>query len=111
MGVELHITRAEFWAENEGFEISADEWLAYVAADPELELDPRNGKHFVQWLGKYSYEEPWIDWFQGNLSSKWPVTALYRKMLSIAAVLKAKVMDDEGTVYTAPSDWEFEPNE
>jgi hypothetical protein len=111
MGVDLHITRAAFWAANEGSEISADEWLAYVASDAELRLDPRNGKYFVQWLGKSSYEEPWIDWFQGNLSSKWPDTALYRKMLMMASALNAQVMDDEVAVYAAPADWEFEPHE
>jgi hypothetical protein len=111
MGVELHITRAEFWAENEGAEISAEEWLAYVESDPELRLDSRNGKYFVQWLGKSSYNEPWLDWFQGNVSSKWPDTALYRKMLGIATALKARVMDDNGNFYYAPNDWEFEPDE
>jgi hypothetical protein len=30
MGYDIHITRAEHWAENEGREISAEEWLAYV---------------------------------------------------------------------------------
>ncbi len=109
MGVELHITRAEFWAENERDEISADEWLTYVAGDPELQLDTVNGKYHARWLGKSSYDEPWLDWFQGNVHTKWPDTALYQKMLKVAAALDAQVMDDEGHVYRDPTEWEFEP--
>lgn len=109
MGVELHITRADFWAENERKEISADEWLTYVAADPELQLEPTNGKYQVLWLGKSSYDEPWLDWFQGSVHTKWPDTALYQKMLQVAAALNAQVMDDEGHVYHGQTEWEFEP--
>ena len=69
MGVELHITRAEFWASNENSQISADEWLAYVASDAELRLHPANGKYFVIWTGKSAYTEPWLDWFAGNIST------------------------------------------
>jgi len=111
MGVELHISRAEDWAENQGQEISADEWLSYVASDPELQLWPENGPHFVRWLGASKYDEPWLDWSQGNLSTKWPDTALFRKMLAIAESLSANVQDDDGTKYTAESPWEYDPTE
>lgn len=43
MGYDVHITRAEDWAEPGGEQISLDEWLAYVAADPELRLDGAAG--------------------------------------------------------------------
>jgi hypothetical protein len=109
MGVEFHITRAEFWAENESSPISADEWLSYVASDPELSLDQTNGKFFARWAGPSAYEEPWLDWSQGNIIAKWPDTALYIKMLRIAEVLRAQVQDDEGTVYKSPGDWQFDP--
>lgn len=109
MGVELRITRAEFWAENEGCEITSDEWLSYVASDPELTLRPRNGKYFALWSGKSSYEEPWLDWFQGNINTKWPDTALYKKMLKVAEALGAQVQDDDGVIYSNATDWSFEP--
>jgi hypothetical protein len=110
MGVELHIARAECWASNEGKEITAQEWLQYVASDVELELDPRNGPHHVRWLGKSAYAQPWLDWRDANMSTKWPDTALDRKMLRVAAAPGAMVQDDEGTVYTADTDWSFDPN-
>ncbi len=111
MGVELHITRAEFWPQNEGTEITADEWLSYVAADPELRRRPENGQYFVVWLGQSKYEEPWLDWFQGNVNTKWPDTTLDRKMLSIAVALGGRVQDDDGTVYVSAAEWEYDPSE
>lgn len=109
MGVELHITRGEFWADNEQSEISLNEWLAYVAGDPELRLRPENGPGFAQWIGPSKYAEPWLDWAIGNVSTKWPDTALYGKMLCIAVTLNARVQDDDGTVYTTNDQWVFEP--
>ncbi len=109
MGLEFYITRAASWSNNEGSEISPDEWLAHVASDPELKLDPRNGKYYALWLGESAYDEPWLNWFRGNVSTKWPDTALYRKMLSIALALGAHVQDDDGTVYTRNTDWSFDP--
>jgi hypothetical protein len=109
MGVELHITRAEHWSENDDNAIGADEWLAYVDSDPELQLWPENGEYFVRWLGQSKYEEPWLDRFGGNISTKWPDTALYRKMLQVAQRLNAKIQDDDGNLYVTESDWEFDP--
>jgi hypothetical protein len=109
MGVELRITRAEFWAENDNAKISADEWQSYVASDAELKAWPANGRYFVRWLGSSQYDEPWLDWFEGNIVTKWPDTALYKKMLKIATALGAQVQDEEGTVYRTESEWEFDP--
>lgn len=38
MGYDLHITRAENWWENEGKEISENEWRALIDSDAELRL-------------------------------------------------------------------------
>jgi hypothetical protein len=110
MGVELYITRAEFWADNEGKEISAEEWMAYVESDSEFKLNPSNGKCFAIWLGESKYEEPWLDWFQGNISTKWPDTSLFKKMLVVAKAFNAEIQDDDGNVYKHEGDWTFEPN-
>jgi len=110
MGVELYITRADFWAENEDSPITAAEWLSYIDSDPELSLDTSQGAHFARWSGKSAYEEPWLDWCQGNISTKWPDTALYRKMLNIAESLGGAVQDDDGKLYKSPADWQFDPH-
>jgi hypothetical protein len=111
MGVELQITRAEFWADNDVNQISAQEWMAYVASDPELRPDPVNSPknpYMVIWLGQ---ENDWFDWHKGNIYSKWPSTELYRKMLRIARALNAQVQrDDDNKVFTKDTDWEFNPD-
>lgn len=109
MGVEFHITRAEFWAENDDYQISADEWLDIINSDPELSLSPESGEFHAIWNGERSDGEDWLEWFQGNISTKWPPTSLYRKMLQISQKLNAKVMDDNGTVYETPDAWHYDP--
>lgn len=45
MGVEFHITRAEFWADNDDAQITADEWLNYINNDNELSRHIINGDY------------------------------------------------------------------
>ncbi|HXE54889.1 MAG TPA: hypothetical protein VN541_17845 [Tepidisphaeraceae bacterium] len=104
MGYELHITRAESWADNDGKEITADEWLELVSADPELRLAGYNGPYFAIWSGPSEYPDPWLDWFGGNISSKHPDSLLIEKMAQIAAKLGAKVQGDDGELYVGADD-------
>lgn len=110
MGVDFHITRAEFWAYNEHTPITAEEWLECIQADPELELFSNNGTYYARWLGASAHEEPWLDWSSGDIWTKWPDTALYLKMLEIAKYFGATVQDDDGTVYALPTEYEYDPN-
>ena len=110
MGVDFHITRAEFWADNEDAPITAEEWLEYVKADPELELVSENRPHYTLWLGASAHAEPWLDWRGGDIWTKYPDTALYLKMLDIAKCFGATVQDDDGTVYTLPTEYDYDPN-
>jgi hypothetical protein len=110
MGVELHITRSESWSDSDDAPITAEEWLAYVKADPELRPMPDKGPYYVLWLGVSAHEEPWLDWRRGNIYTKWPDTGLYLKMLDIAKQLDAGVHDDEDTVYKLPNDWQYDPS-
>lgn len=84
MGVEFHITRAEYWAENNDNQISSDEWLNIINSDPELGLPPKNGEYNAIWNWENSDGEVWLDWSGGNIYTKWPPTPLYRKMLLIS---------------------------
>ncbi|BBV04305.1 hypothetical protein PROVRETT_05381 [Providencia rettgeri DSM 1131] len=105
MGVEFHITRAECWFDSESNPISSDEWLALVEQDPELKINAINDEFNALWFGNSTYEEPWLDWYEGRIYTKWPDTALYIKMLEIAKKLHAKVMDDECGIYDKPESW------
>jgi hypothetical protein len=60
VGVELHIQRKD------GAPISSEQWLAYVADDPELTIDPEWGPHFAIWAGPSKYETPWLDLSHGR---------------------------------------------
>lgn len=43
MGYDVHVTRREFWADEEGSEITLEEWLSYISHDTEIEpcIDPQ----------------------------------------------------------------------
>jgi hypothetical protein len=99
MGYDLHITRKKLWLDEEGPDISWDEWSAYVGNDPELRLAPELGKHMVAMSIKCEYPDPWLDWSEGSIETKNPDEAILAKMLKIAAALKAKVQGDDGEVY------------
>lgn len=104
MGYELHITRREFHADDQGPEISAEEWLALVDADPALERVVENGPYFARFLGdcRYGRGIGWFDWWNGCVSTKNPDEAILAKMLKLAEALDAKVQGDDGEIYVAP---------
>jgi hypothetical protein len=95
MGYDLHITRAKRWSDQEP-SISADEWLAYVDRDPELQL---NGKYFALWAGVSRQPDPWFDWSDGHVHTKNPDPAVIAKAIQIASRLGAAVQGDDGEVY------------
>ena len=103
MGYDLHITRADDWSDSHANPISAEEWLAVVAADPELKLDPANGPHFAVWTQGADPEGAWFDWSDGQVFTKNPDRATLATMLRLAERLGAKVQGDDGELYTDPS--------
>ncbi|MDJ0700702.1 MAG: hypothetical protein QNJ07_12670 [Woeseiaceae bacterium] len=107
MGYDLHITRAEFWAQNAGKEISAEEWLRLVEDDPELIIDTDNGPHFAV-SNEPSQNDAgwprWFDWFEGNVYTKNPDRQTLGKLLQIANALDATVQGDDGETYTSVDD-------
>jgi len=100
MGYDLRITRAVDWTANQGLEISAEEWLAIVEDDPELEADPANGPLAVRFG-----EARWFDWYEGNVFTTDPDHATVHKMLEIAKRLSGLVQGDEGEFYESASEW------
>jgi hypothetical protein len=98
MGYDLHITRREFWADQDQ-DITADEWLKIVGKDTELVIDIQNGPYSVLWKPINNSGEYWLDWFDGNIYSKNPDEILIQKMLEISRQLNAKVQGDDGELY------------
>jgi hypothetical protein len=103
MGYDLHITRRTDWSTT-GNDITADEWLAYVARDSELSLWPENGPCMARWTGESKHADAWLDWFQGNVYSKNPDEALILKMVQIAKELRGQVQGDDGEIYRSRRD-------
>lgn len=106
MGYDLHITRADHWANNDGCQISSQEWLEVVRNDPELTLELFNGPCFAVWNGECSYPAGgWFDWSEGNVYTKNPDRSVLLKMLQLATTLNAKVQGDDGENYHSIEDW------
>jgi len=102
VGYDLCITRRKNWVNPEEPAIfpaiTPEEWLVIVEADPELEIYARNGPYFARWNVP---REPkgWMDLFRGDLFSKNPDPALVEKMQSVAVLLGAQVVGEEGEIY------------
>ena len=118
MGYEVRITRKQDWSDQEGPEIPLTEWIAVVAADPEMRLDgfadasvgggailriESDGLSVWTAYSRHRENGPmvWFDFRQGNVVVKNPDTEVLRKMWSLAEALSAKVQGDEGEVYDA----------
>lgn len=104
MGYELHVTRAEFWAENEDHQISIDEWLALIDSDPSLILHEDAGPVSARLAGDLD-SGGWIDWDDGNLNAKVPHPEVFAKLLEIAAALDARIQGDDGEGYERLDDY------
>jgi hypothetical protein len=104
VGYDLHITRAEFWADNDGHQISEAEWKRLVEADPELRPDLESDG-YVLWSGPSKYPDPWFHWSDGDVMTKNPDRAIVTKMLEIASRLGARVQGDDGEFYEDASEF------
>ncbi|MEU6883378.1 hypothetical protein [Streptomyces sp. NPDC046712] len=114
MGYDVHITRREFFWDEEGEAIGADEWTALVEADPDLEMAGAAEATTGDGAG-LRYENPllarmathpdagsegaWLDLRDGVVTAKNPDDALLAKMKAVAALLGAKVQGDDGEDY------------
>jgi hypothetical protein len=117
MGYTVHITRAHEWQESDETPITLEEWLAYVASDPEMRLDgfaearnPKTGEIirlespglsvWTAWAAGIA----WMDHLHGQVVVKNPDTAILEKMCAIAKHLGARVQGDEGEMYPESMD-------
>src|ERR1700753_2706158 len=114
MGYDRHITRAAVWPNSQSDPITMEEWLAYVATDPELqridrdiayppgrEPDARGGKGDVEWTAARNGAKGWFFYGRGEITSNNPERAAIAKMFRIATALRANLLGDDGEHYDA----------
>ncbi|QDU54667.1 hypothetical protein [Aeoliella mucimassa] len=124
MGYDLHITRKEHHFDKDGPAIRLDEWLAYVASDPEMRFDGfaeaqlpngnvlrAEGEGLSVWTAYSGHElagnMAWFDYWRGSIIVKNPDPEIIGKMVRIARALGAKVQGDESEIYAedGSSNW------
>ena len=115
MGYDVHITRRAEWSDK-GDDISLDEWIAFVAASPDLELvghaetEVPGGKvlritadGLTSWTGYSGRPESrgpvWFNHSRGKITVRNPDVEILAKMWSIAQHFAAQVQGDEGEAY------------
>lgn len=117
MGYYLHITRKENWfEENPEKEISFEEWKMVCMNDEELKSEPVETKRFPDrppereeyLVVSHSHKfEPAGEvtvsllYYTGSeIACKGPLDETIRKMITLAGQLKARVVGDDGEVYS-----------
>jgi hypothetical protein len=101
MSYHVNITRKGHWAMPDGPLITADEWLSYIATDPQLKRIPGSHSHGVTVDIQSQYSAKDLDWspHSGSIWANKPDVAMLAKMLQIASALRAKVQGVDGEVY------------
>ena len=107
MGIYVYVTRKEDpLDEEEGNNISAEEWRAVVDADPDLALrDPpdKAQKDRTIYSAWDSYPGGYTAWFGlafGNIEVKGIDEALLAKLRTFAAKLDGRIVSEEGESFT-----------
>lgn len=103
MGYDLHVTRKEYWSDDEGPEISQDEWIRYAMSDAEIQPDPDNpgDENWIVVLGTDSRPLWWSE--TGELYASNPPDEMIRKLVSVATALNARLLGDDDEIYRTDS--------
>jgi hypothetical protein len=116
VGYDLHITRKSEWFDEEGAEISLDEWKTYLCDDnefidegfaeavtPDGAVVRLESDGLAVWRAYSGHEsegnKAWFLFSKGNVIVKNPDEEIRRKMHEVAVSLMARVQGDEGEFY------------
>src|SRR6476646_8686526 len=100
MGYDVHITRKNEWFDEDGPQISQDEWRSYVESDSDLKITgvaEHTTPHgetirlssplLTEWRKHSNGSTVWFSYHEGNLTVKNPDEECLAKMRQIASKL------------------------
>jgi hypothetical protein len=101
MSYYVTITRKKYWPMPDGPVITADEWLSYVATDPQLKPISGSNTHRVNVDIPPGYSSRELSWssLSGCILTNKPDAGMLAKMLQIASALGGKVQGEDGEIY------------
>jgi hypothetical protein len=94
MGYDVYITRRKLWSDAFGDEIGAEEWMALVDDDAELEAAADVGS----WAAR-SRAGTLIEWADGSIAARDPEDEEVELLLLLAERLGARVQGEDGEIY------------
>jgi hypothetical protein len=110
MGYNVYITRASSFLDTQSFPILESEWLAVAGIDPDLKLSSHG---YIEQQGQDGQIEKIYAWnyvahpdrppfwfMNGAIETKNPDEQTVAKMVTLAEKLQAKVIGEEGEVYS-----------
>lgn len=97
MGYDVHITRAEYWAQNEESPILLDEWIEAASSEPRL--NDRGGGCFVAERIRGNGGDSALLWGDGQVYTTDPDEQTLVLMRKLAMSLRAVVQGDDGELY------------
>lgn len=98
-GYDVHITKKDFWADENGPCISHEEWNNYVTTDSQIQRDNKNSTN--DFLVRLELEQfpIWYNPYLCEIYTKNPSENAINKFIKISEVLDAKVQGDDGESY------------
>ncbi len=110
MGYSLYITRRKDARDDDGPSITVDEWKSLVESDPELDFKDDRIPLTATWSGKSQWPDPWFSYSErwGCIDTKNPDAPVVEKMLEMAEKLNARVLGQDGEIYTSSTEYYWE---
>jgi hypothetical protein len=104
---DVHIVRTESWLDSADKPISKAEVDSLIAADPELEWSSSDWMDMADDKGKVTRNfgilwrrEPCFWWYRDEVRCAGPSQEHIAKMVQMADQMNARVVGDDGEVYT-----------
>ena len=111
MSCSLYITRASAFHLSESFPITREEWKSLVADDESISMAGDSNSDIAVWSNSHDsagYYE--LQWFEGAISADVTSNHVINKLLEIAEVFGAEVLDDGGERYVDDSGYPVDYN-